>query len=135
MLSVQKEREEKLAATLKGFLNQYVQGDKDSFSQQAMSEAQRLAGTDWILNLWFNEYNSNYCTSQFDVSNHYRIEFAAYKVDMLHIIGNIYSRQAAQELGKKAILLGVPFLAEWVRNNLNYRKSQNIIEKGKLKRI
>ncbi|XVF39177.1 hypothetical protein PTKIN_Ptkin01aG0014500 [Pterospermum kingtungense] len=104
MLSVQKEREEKLAATLKGFLNQHVQGDKDSFLQQAMSEAQRVAGT-------------------------------AYQVDMLHIIGDIYSRQAAQELGKKAILLGVPFLAHWVRNYLNYRKSQNIIEKGKLKRI
>ncbi|XVF39185.1 hypothetical protein PTKIN_Ptkin01aG0015300 [Pterospermum kingtungense] len=95
--SVQKEREEQLAATLKLFLAQYV-GDDHAFSQQALSEAKRLRGTD-------------------------------YQVDILHTVGDIYSRQAAQELGKKAIFLGVPFLAEWVRNKLSYRKSLNIIEK------
>ncbi|KAE8697187.1 putative DEAD-box ATP-dependent RNA helicase 29-like [Hibiscus syriacus] len=45
-----------------------------------------------------------------------RLSDTAFVVDILHTIGYVYSKQVAQELAKKAIYLGVPFLAEWVRH-------------------
>ncbi|KAF9619212.1 hypothetical protein IFM89_005766 [Coptis chinensis] len=108
MKELQKEREAKLVQHLKDRLQLYVDGQKEEFVKWANTEACRLSevGDDlWISELHFFQFQLlvRLCYTQLVIFTQGKVQ---------------------ESLVRTKLLMGVPFLAEWVRDKGHLIKSQ-----------